>query len=106
MDQDLRILEMQARLCHVLSSAKRLQILYALQTGEMAAGELARAIDTTTPNLSQHLALMREQGLVEARKDGLNMYYRLTMPEILDACAAVRTVLRKRLAGYRELLES
>lgn len=106
MDQESRLLEMQARLCQTLGSPKRLQILYALKDGEMTAGELARAVDTTTPNLSQHLALMREQGLVEARKEGLNMYYRLAMPEILGACEAVRNVLLKRLQGYQELLDS
>lgn len=104
MDQESRLLDMQARLCHALSSPKRLQILYLLEQGELSAGELARAVGVSTPNLSQHLALMREQGLVEARRDGSNTYYRLSMPEILEACAAVRGVLLKRLQTYNALL--
>ncbi|HEY8393852.1 MAG TPA: metalloregulator ArsR/SmtB family transcription factor [Thermaerobacter sp.] len=96
-DTDKQLLELQARLCHVLASPKRLEILYTLADGEMTAGELARAVDTTTANLSQHLALMRQFGLVESRKEGLNVYYRLASREILEACRAVRAVLLEHL---------
>ena len=96
-DTDRGLLELQARLCHVLASPKRLEILYTLARGEMTAGELARAVDTTTANLSQHLALMRQFGLVESRKEGLNVYYRLASREILEACQAVRAVLLEHL---------
>ena len=91
------LLELQARLCHVLASPKRLEILYTLADGEMTAGELARVVETTTANLSQHLALMRQYGLVESRKEGLNVYYRLASREILEACQAVRQVLLEHL---------
>ena len=96
-DTEKQLLELQARLCHVLASPKRLEILYTLAGGEMTAGELARVVDTTTANLSQHLALMRQYGLVESRKEGLNVYYRLASREILEACQAVRHVLLEHL---------
>ena len=99
-----QLLELQARLCHVLASPKRLEILYTLASGEMTAGELARAVDTTTANLSQHLALMRQYGLVESRKEGLNVYYRLASREILEACQAVRNVLVEYLRRNAELI--
>ena len=92
-----QLLELQARICHILANPKRLEILYTLADGEMTAGELARAVDTTTANLSQHLALMRQYGLVESRKEGLNVYYRLALREILEACQAVRNVLLEYL---------
>ncbi|HEY8393449.1 MAG TPA: metalloregulator ArsR/SmtB family transcription factor [Thermaerobacter sp.] len=96
-DTEKQLLELQARLCHVLANPKRLEVLYTLAGGEMTAGELARAVDTTTANLSQHLALMRQFGLVESRKEGLNVYYRLASREILEACQAVRAVLLDHL---------
>ena len=96
-DTEKQLLELQARLCHVLASPKRLEILYTLARGEMTAGELARAVNTTTANLSQHLALMRQYGLVASRKEGLNVYYRLASREILEACQAVRQVLLEHL---------
>ncbi|BDG59102.1 ArsR/SmtB family transcription factor [Caldinitratiruptor microaerophilus] len=102
---DRRLLELQASLCRVLANTKRLEILYALEHGERSAGELARAVETTPANLSQHLALMRQHGLVEARREGLNVYYRLTSPVILDACRAVREALVQNLERQRSLLE-
>lgn len=104
MDVDRRLLELQASLCRVLANPKRLEILYALAQGERSAGDLARAVETTPANLSQHLALMRQHGLVEARRDGLNVYYRLTSAVILQACAAVRETLVEHLNRQRSLL--
>lgn len=101
-----RLLEMQARLCQVLSNVTRLEILYTLHDGELTAGDLARSVQTTTANLSQHLSLMRQHGLVEARKEGLNVYYRLAAPEILTACGAVRKVLMKQMQRTQALLQA
>lgn len=100
-----QLLQLQARLCHVLASPKRLEILYTLADGEMTAGDLARAVDTTTANLSQHLALMRQYGLVDSRKEGLNVYYRLASHEILEACQVVRQVLVEHLRRNGRLAE-
>lgn len=105
MEQDKRIFELQARLCQVLASPKRLEILYTLKNGELTAGELAKAVDVTMPNLSQHLSLMKQHGLVESRKEGLNMYYRVSSNHILDTLKSVRMVLAEQLARQSVLLE-
>lgn len=105
MDQDKRIYELQARLCQVLASPKRLEILYTLKGTEMTAGDLARSVDVTMPNLSQHLSLMKQHGIVESRKEGLNMYYRVSSDHILTVCDAVRRVLAEQLARQTILLD-
>ena len=105
MDMDRRIFEMQARLCQVLASPKRLEILYTLKDQEMTAGDLAKAVDVTMPNLSQHLSLMKQHGLVESRKEGLNMFYRVTSEHILETCASVRRVLAEQLSRQTSLLD-
>lgn len=105
MEQDKRIFEFQARLCQVLASPKRLEILYTLKETELTAGELAKAVDVTMPNLSQHLSLMKQHGLVESRKEGLNMYYRLSSEHILAVCDSVRRVLAEQLARQSVLLD-
>lgn len=104
-EQERVLIEMQARICHVLSSPRRLEVLYALRDGEVSAGELARLLDTSQANVSQHLALMRQHGMVTARKDGQTMYYRLVSREILGACDAVRRVLLEQLTRQQELLQ-
>jgi DNA-binding transcriptional ArsR family regulator len=105
MDQDKRIYELQARLCQVLASPKRLEILYTLKDAELTAGDLAKAVDVTMPNLSQHLSLMKQHGLVESRKEGLNMYYRLASDHIMEVCDAVRRVLAEQLIRQSALLD-
>lgn len=105
MEQDRRIYELQARLCQVLASPKRLEILYTLKDSEMTAGDLAKAVDVTMPNLSQHLSLMKQHGLVESRKEGLNMYYRVASDQILDTLASVRRVLAEQLTRQSILLD-
>lgn len=105
MEQDRRIFELQARLCQVLASPKRLEILYTLRETEMTAGDLAKAVDVTMPNLSQHLSLMKQHGLVESRKEGLNMYYRVASGQILDTLASVRRVLAEQLTRQSVLLD-
>ncbi|HEY8347244.1 MAG TPA: metalloregulator ArsR/SmtB family transcription factor [Symbiobacteriaceae bacterium] len=104
MEQDKRIFELQARLCQVLASPKRLEILYTLKNGEMTAGELAKAVDVTMPNLSQHLSLMKQHGLVESHKEGLNMYYRISSNHILETLRSVRMVLAEQLERQSMLL--
>jgi len=105
MEQDRRIYELQARLCQVLASPKRLEILYTLKDSEMTAGDLAKAVDVTMPNLSQHLSLMKQHGLVESRKEGLNMYYRVASDQILDTLTSVRRVLAEQLTRQSVLLD-
>lgn len=104
-EQERALIELQARICQVLSSPRRLEVLYALRDGEVSAGDLARLLDTSQANVSQHLALMRQHGLVTARKEGQMMYYRLVSREILGACDAVRRVLVEQLTRQQELLQ-
>lgn len=104
-EQERALIEMQARICHVLSSPRRLEVLYALRDNEVSAGDLARMLGTSQANVSQHLALMRQHGIVTARKEGQTMYYRLVSREILGACDAVRRVLLEQLTRQQELLQ-
>ena len=64
-----------------LANPKRLLILCQLLSGRKPVGELAEAVGLSQPALSQHLAKMREAGLVEAEKRGQMVYYRLSSME-------------------------
>jgi DNA-binding transcriptional ArsR family regulator len=66
----------------LLANAKRLMILYHLVKSEQSVGKLAELINLSQSALSQHLAKMRELGLVEANKQGQMVYYRIVNPEI------------------------
>jgi ArsR family transcriptional regulator len=59
----------------------------------MSVTDLAEALQISQPNVSQHLALMKQKGIVTARREGLNVYYRLASPKIVKACELMREVL-------------
>lgn len=65
-----------------LSNPKRLLILCQLTEGERSVSELARLTDMREPAVSQQLALLRKDGIVNARRDGQNMLYALDRPDI------------------------
>lgn len=103
MDDD-RLYERQARLCQVLTDPKRLRLLAALRDGERSVGDLAGAIAATSTNVSQHLALMRDVGLVVTRREGTTIYYRLAYPQIIDACDIIHGILRDQLNAAAALV--
>lgn len=89
---------LHAEICKVLTDPKRLMLLSALRDGERTVGDLAAAIGSTLPNASQHLAVLRSAGLVDGRREGATVRYRLSEPAILDACDIVGGIVERRLA--------
>lgn len=72
-----------------LADPRRLALLSALQGGERTVTELAKKTERPQPNVSQHLASLARAGLVEARRDGTRVYYRIADPYVLRICDAV-----------------
>ncbi len=79
------IYSLHASFCKTLADANRLLIINELAAGELAVGEICRRLELSQPNVSKHLAIMREHGLVEARRDGINIYYSLADARISEA---------------------
>jgi ArsR family transcriptional regulator len=69
-----------ARLLKALSNEKRLMILCQLGDGERAVGELLPLVGLSQSSLSQHLAVLREEGLVTGRREGVSILYRVSDP--------------------------
>jgi ArsR family transcriptional regulator len=95
--------ELQASLLRSLASAHRLRILHLLGARPCEVNEVARELGMSQAAASQHLGAMRSVGLVEALRDGRTVSYRLSDPEILDACQLMRAVLVRRLARLGDL---
>lgn len=89
---------LHADVCKVLTDPKRLMLLDTLRDGERSVGELAVAIGVTLPNASQHLAVLRTAGLVEGRRTGTTVTYRLAEPAIVNACDIIHAIVTRRLA--------
>ena len=94
---------MQAEICQTLASPKRLQIVNLLKGGELSVGEMVRAMGVPKANASQHLSIMRQKGLIIARREGTTIFYRLASPKITEACSIMREVLLTLLAGQETL---
>jgi DNA-binding transcriptional ArsR family regulator len=74
--------EQAAALLRSLANKHRLMILCALAEGECSVGELVARLAIRQPNASQHLARLKAEGLVAARRDGTTIHYRLASPEV------------------------
>lgn len=98
------LVQLTATLCHALNDPKRLLILHALAAGPASVGELAETVGATVANVSQHLAVLRERGLVDSERDGLNVISTLRYPELIDAIDALRAILRTELRRRSDLL--
>lgn len=94
---------LQAEILKTLASPRRLEILHALANGPTEVGRLADAIGASQPNVSQHLAILRNVGIVEAERDGREVRYRLTDPDVMVACGLMRRVLERRLTRLGEM---
>lgn len=85
--------QLHASVCKGLADPKRLLIINVLRNGEMSVGEICEQLDLPQANVSQHLAIMRERGLVTARKDGQFVFYSLTTMKIVEAVDLLRQVM-------------
>ena len=85
-----------ARLGKAMASPYRLELLDLLAQGERTVESLATETGASIANISQHLQVLRNAGLVASRKDGLFVYYRVADPAVLTLCAAIRTVAERQ----------
>jgi ArsR family transcriptional regulator len=88
-----RIFQLHADVCKALANAKRLEILHILKDKEVAVSSIVKQMSISKANVSQHLAVMRKAGILNTRREGLNIYYRISSPKIAMACNLMREVL-------------
>jgi ArsR family transcriptional regulator len=86
-----RVFEATAELFALLSTPIRLQIISAVCHRELNVSALLELIDTTQPNLSQHLATLYRCGILAKRREGKQIYYRLNNSQAAVLCRAVCT---------------
>ncbi len=97
---------LQAEIMRTLAHPRRLQIIHLLATGPVDVGRIADDLGISQPNASQHLAVMRAVGVVEAERHGRAVSYRLSDPEVVAACSLMRGVLARRLARLAGLSDA
>lgn len=109
MKKQKTLYELQAEICKVLASPKRIEILNVLKDGEKTVSELVEILGVPKANVSQHLAIMRHKGVLKTRRKGVNIYYSISHSKIIEACNLMREVLNEQLrekSKYIELVSS
>jgi DNA-binding transcriptional ArsR family regulator len=102
LSSDMRSLfEMHAEMCQALANRHRLAIMHTLKDGEKCVGDLAAELGISVHNVSQHLRILKQRLLVRSRKEGQTVYYSVTNPKFVEACALIREALieEHRAAG-------
>src|ERR1044071_4141906 len=93
-----------ARVGKAVGSPHRIEMLELLAQGERTVDSLATELGVSVANASQHLQALRHAALVESRKDGLFVHYRLADPEVFELSRVLRSVAERRLAELERLV--
>ena len=98
-------LELIAGRFRVLSEPMRLKLLNTLGESEMSVCELVEATGAGQANVSKHLGILLDAGLVSRRREGLNVFYRIADQTIFDLCSSVCDSLGSRLTAQQEAIK-
>jgi ArsR family transcriptional regulator len=97
--------EVKANLFRVLGHPARVRILELLRDGERSVGALQAELGLDSGGTSQHLSALRRIGLVESRREGTSVYYRVADERVFDLLAAGRAIITRQLAAQQSMLK-
>jgi DNA-binding transcriptional ArsR family regulator len=99
------VLTLVATRFKILAEPLRLRILQALQDGEKSVNELSEAVETSQPNVSKHLKILQDAGILNRRQNGNTVYYSIADESIFTLCEVVCDALAERLKNHARILE-
>ena len=99
---DDKINKLQSEFCKVFTHPKRLQIMHLLGEHELSVTNLVQATGLRQSNVSQHLSVLRVNRIIEERREGNKIYYKLANPKIIEACNLIREILATQFAKDAE----
>jgi ArsR family transcriptional regulator len=97
--------KMHADVCKALAHAIRIEIIDVLKDKELSFGEIVNKTGVLKSNLSQHITVMVQKGILDQRKKGLHVYYKLSTPRVYEAFFIMREVLKERILRQEKLLK-
>jgi len=96
---------LHSEFCKSIANPKRQEILKTLGEEQMTVNDLIEKTGISQSNLSQHLAILRSKGIVQARRDGTYVYYSITNTKIIEAYDLVSQVLMESLASQNKTIK-
>ncbi len=103
-DFNRETLELISERFKTLAEPMRLELLHALKSGEKTVTELVAETGAGQANVSKHLGLLHRHGFVERRKKGLNVYYRISDPQVFELCELVCASIEAEAEARRRTL--
>ena len=97
-------LDLVAARFKVLSEPLRLRILQALEGGELSVNEIAEEVESSQPNVSKHLKVLQDAGLVGRRQEGTTVYCFVADESVMELCEVVCSSVRERLRAQAQAL--
>ena len=102
---DHPIYVLKAEFFRILGHPVRVRILELLRDGERTVGDLQGQLGLDSSGTSQHLGALRKQGLLESRREGTSVYYRVRDPRLFQLLEVARQILSSNLADTQALLD-
>jgi DNA-binding transcriptional ArsR family regulator len=99
------LVELIARRFRVLGEPMRIKLLDRLREGEASVNELSAALDASQQNVSKHLAVLAEVGIVGRRKAGTHVYYRIVDESVFGLCEQICGSVQQQLRSLTALVE-
>ena len=99
------ILQLESDFLKTLAQPTRLKILYFLKDGERCACKIIPEMKEEQSNVSRHLALLREQGVVEARKEGVSVYYKIKDMRVFTLLLLVDEIVKAQIKEKAKLMK-
>ena len=99
----IEAIELIANRFKILSEPIRLRILQTLQDGEKSVTELTETVETSQPNVSKHLKILQDAGIVKRNQQGNTVYYSIADESIFTLCETVCSSLETRLKNQAEI---
>ncbi len=100
-----QLLEKIADRLKAMADPMRLHILHSLQSGERCVGDILAEVGGSQANVSKHLSVLRRVGLVDCRREGVNVYYRIDDPTVFTICSTVCDSLERQIDAEKKEIE-
>lgn len=103
---DKKIFELHADVCKALGLPLRIEVIDLLQDKEQGFADILKVTGGLKSNLSQHLSVMTQKGIIKTRRDGQSSYFSLSSKKVAQACRLMREVLIDNLKEQQNILKN
>ena len=102
---DPRYFDLHARVCQTIAHARRLQILYALESRELSVTELETKVGFSGSSLSQHLSILKSYNVITGERRGRQLFYRIANPKVMEAVHLMAEVVMEIYQGQADIMQ-